>query len=368
MNAAKSDGEPVGNRSSASAAVDDFLILNEEMAALCRAGLPLEGHLRRLGGELPGRAGPLAERIGRRIESGETLASAMEAECASLPAAYRAVITAGVESGQLARGLEAIVDSTTRLAELRQVTVLALVYPLVIAVVTCVLLAGVITLVVPTFGWLDNSYYAPLAPLSEWPLLVPTLALVVPGFLVISMAVWWWRSGRVSGSQGLEALPLAWIPGTKVVRRWSHASTFAEILSLLIDRRVPLAVSLRLAADATADRSLRADAQRLAEDIERGSSATSVIMENPSRRKSGIPVLVRLALQRRSDTAGMARSLRQAAAMYRERAIQAAQWYAEYAPILLVVSIGGTITVGFTLLVIWPYAGMLHELSGWNWK
>ena len=38
----------------------------------------------------------MAERIGRRMAAGESLATAMDAECASLPAAYRAVVVAGV--------------------------------------------------------------------------------------------------------------------------------------------------------------------------------------------------------------------------------------------------------------------------------
>jgi hypothetical protein len=52
--------------------------------------------------------------------------------------------------------------------------------------------------------------------------------------------------------------------------------------------------------------------------------------------------------------------------MYRERAARAAEWYAEYVPILLTVAICGTITVGFTLIVLWPYASMLHDLSRWQ--
>jgi hypothetical protein len=48
--------------------------------------------------------------------------------------------------------------------------------------------------------------------------------------------------------------------------------------------------------------------------------------------------------------------------------LRASEWYAEYVPMLLTVAIGGTLTIGFTLLVIWPYASALYELAGWNWK
>ena len=64
----------------------------------------------------------------------------------------------------------------------------------------------------------------------------------------------------------------------------------------------------------------------------------------------------------------LASSLRQAALLYHERAIRAAEWYAEYLPIVLTVLVGGTITAGFTLFVLWPYASTLHEFSSWNWR
>jgi hypothetical protein len=64
----------------------------------------------------------------------------------------------------------------------------------------------------------------------------------------------------------------------------------------------------------------------------------------------------------------LAGSLEQAATIYRERAIRAAQWYAEYLPVLLTLAVGGTLTAFFALAVFWPYASMLHELSQANWK
>jgi hypothetical protein len=80
------------------------------------------------------------------------------------------------------------------------------------------------------------------------------------------------------------------------------------------------------------------------------------------------PLLVRLALRHSTNRELFTRSLRQAAALYRDRALRAAQWYAGYAPILLTVAIGGTVTMGFTLLVLWPYITTLREISGPDWR
>jgi hypothetical protein len=75
-----------------------------------------------------------------------------------------------------------------------------------------------------------------------------------------------------------------------------------------------------------------------------------------------------VALRQANDRELLIAGLRQAAAMYRDRAVRIAEWYAEYMPILLTVAIGGTLTVGFTLIVLWPYASTLSELAGWNWR
>ena len=367
MNAPTGGNDPVSD-SVPAAALADFIILNEELAALVRARLPLETHLRRVGKELPGKAGQIAEQIGRRMEAGESLVAAMEAECARLPAAYRAAIVAGVQSGQLGRALESLVDSASRIDQLRRITGVALIYPLIIVVVACVLFSFVIGVVVPSFAWLEQPYFGPLLWLAELPFVVPFLALVLPGVVTLSTLFWWWRSGRLGGANSATFALLGRFPGAGGVRRWSEAATFAEILQLLVERGLPLDQALRLAAGATNDARLQAAAEKFAERASQGAVGRPMDAAWHHSSQEGFPMLIRLALHHTGDRALLAGGLRQAAAMYRERAIRAAEWYAEYLPMVLTVAIGGTLTIAFTLLVIWPYASTLHELAGWNWR
>ena len=357
---------PTGGKAAAPA-LADFIALNEEIAALVAARIPLEPQLAQLGRELPGKAGELAQHIGRRLEAGESLAEAMEAECTALPATYRAVITAGAESGQLGAALESLVDSAARTDQLRRITGMALVYPVVLAVVACWLLALVIARVVPEFEWLDQYNSAPIAWLAKWRHTVPLLALVVPSLLTLAAAAWWWRSGRIDGAPAAGVGWRAWLPGSRAILRWSQAATFADMLQLLVERGVPLDRSLHLAAESSDDPALRNAALRLAEQSRLGTAVrppSSIDDEGLAK----FPLLIRLALHHAGDRTLLAGGLRQAAAMYRERAIRAAEWYAEYLPILLTVVIGGAITIGFTLFVVWPYAATLRQLSESNWR
>src|SRR3954466_9501814 len=106
--------------SSAGISIEHLIALNDEIAALARAGMPLERGLMGVGGDLPGRLGRIASAIGRRMESGQTLPEALEAEGPAVPATYRAVVEAGLKSGRLAEALEGLATFARNYVELRK--------------------------------------------------------------------------------------------------------------------------------------------------------------------------------------------------------------------------------------------------------
>jgi hypothetical protein len=139
------------------------------------------------------------------------------------------------------------------------------------------------------------------------------------------------------------------------------------LLLLVIEHGVPLDRSLRLAAESSSDARLRDAALRLAERSRLGGTI-GPSPDGAAANWSDFPLLIRLALHHLDNRALLAGGLRQAAAIYRERAIRAAEWHAEYLPILLTMLIGGGITIAFTLFVLWPYAATLYKLAEWNWR
>jgi general secretion pathway protein F len=306
--------------------------------------------------------------LSARLAAGESLDAAVAAEGQALPAAYRATIVAGLQSGRLGSALEALVDSASRMDELRRVTGLALLYPLLIVVVACLLFALLMTLLVPRFDWFYLRHFGFLDALAQWPRVVWSMAIAVPAVVLLLAAVWWWRSGRAYASSSAGMGLLAWLPWVGRVHHWSQAATFAELLHLLIRQELPLDRALVLAADATDDRRLGAAVHRLAAQVQQGQAAADLLSTGMDAQFYDIPPLVRLALYQSSNRALLTGSLYQAAETYRDRAIRSADWYTEYLPMLLTVVVGGTMTLGFALLVFWPYSSMLRELSRWNWN
>jgi general secretion pathway protein F len=339
----------------------DFILINEEIAAVVKARLPLETYLACMGGDLPGKSGELATRIGRRMEGGESLAAAIDAECRALPSAYRAAIIAGIESGDLGAAIESLVDAASRLDQLRRVTGLALLYPLMVIVVACLLFGLVLAVVIPQFDWLTTTYFGPLTALAHSTWAAKSIAFALPAVVVVFFMIWWWRSSRVASA-------LASLPGIHRVDRLSQAATFAEMLRLLVERGLPLDRALLISADAVTDSKMRSAATQLAARARHGEIIVPSSGELQEAERSGIPLLVRLALNHAADRRLMSAGLDEAATQYRERAIRAAEWYSEYAPILLTLVIGGAVTLAFTLMIIWPYVSLLHDLAKWNWE
>ena len=352
---------PMGGNAAAPA-LTDFIILNEEIAALVRRGCRSRP-LSRIGAELPGK---LASSPTGSVEDWRPVRAfpkrwkSSAARCQPLIGQRFWLVS---KAASWDRAVESLVDTASRMDQLRRITGISLIYPIAILVVTCLLLAMVIIQVIPQFAWLGQSHFGPIAWLSRWPRSVLAFAVVTPCVVIFALSIWWWRSGRVGGMFATRFRLLAWLPGARAVHRWSQAATFSELLLLLVERGVALDHALRLSAEAIDDARLCAAAERVAERIQSGGEVRSSDSIKHFPDVSEFPLLIRLALHHSSNRAPLAGSLRQAAVVYRDRAIRAADWYAEYAPILLTVGIGGTLTICYTIIVLWPYASMLRELA-----
>ena len=131
-----------------------------------------------------------------RLQSGERLNSAIEAECADLPPIYRATMLAGTLSGQPGKSIEMLVDTARRMQQIRRVTGLALLYPLIVFTVTSLLFGLVVTCIVPSFAWLNHLHFGFITVLSDWPLASIILAVTLPVLVASGFIAWWWRSGK----------------------------------------------------------------------------------------------------------------------------------------------------------------------------
>lgn len=336
--------------------LDELVALNDEIIALVRAGVPLERGLVSLGTDLPGRLGTLADSLGRRLESGESLADMLGDSGDGLPRVYRAVVAAGIRSGKLPSALEGISTAASRAAELRRVMIVSLVYPIVVLMVASFLFlftaletAPVVTGVYEMLG-LDRPWW------YEWVLRTTQLGPeVIVGFWFVTVIVggiWLYRSSRASviSDRGYRGLP--------TVARVLHVSRmamFTEVLAMMVEQQVPLDEAIVLAAEASGDRILVKSSGIIAARIRGGDQTRSL--------PDGFPPLLGWLLNSGTQSELLAKSLRQTADSYRRRASNMGNWLTIYLPIILSAGVGGTIAILYVLIVMAPFYNLLYQLS-----
>lgn len=115
--------------------LDDLILLNREIAALVKAGIPLELGLRGLSGSVGTRLGRLSERLSQRLASGQSLPQALSEEGPAVSPVYTAVMEAGLASGRLSEALDSLATSGQVIQETRRRVYLAMLYPLLCCLV-----------------------------------------------------------------------------------------------------------------------------------------------------------------------------------------------------------------------------------------
>jgi general secretion pathway protein F len=345
---------------------DELIALNEEIAALVRAGIPLEIGLKQLGEEMPGRLGSVAAHIGDRLERGERLTDILSSDARAFPPVWRAVVAAGAKSGHLAAALEGMARTGRRVAELRRGVTAALLYPLIVASLAYVMLIITLRYFIPVVRSAhDDLTSMPDQMLDTLDSLGQTAHLWAPWppvLVIIGLLFFWWWSGRAAWRRDKSGLPVAGMatrawPGITSVLRDGRAATFAELLALMNEQRVPMHEAVVLAADASGDRRLREAATVVSERLFRGQTAAFA-----DGLPAPFPPLIGWSLFAGVDSQALTETLRNSARLYRERAARTVRWAVIYLPIVLTAVIGGAAVFAQTLTVFVPLSRLLLHL------
>ena len=339
------------------ASLSDLVALNEEMAALVRAGTPLEQGLAEFGGEMAGQTGEIATRLGQRLQAGETLSKILADRSLGLPRVWTAMVDAGCRAGRLSEVLESLAATGRRIAENRRTIATALVYPVVVTIVAYLVFVFLVLYLSPILAgaYLDltgspQPFVAALAWLGTegrgW-LLVPPIAMCV-----ILLVEWLLTRRGFTTSEGplRRGISKLW-PSIGRAQADARLATFSEILSLLVRERTPLGDAIVLAANATGDRHASAAANALAQHLEHARTPTEHHLQQLS-----FPPFLRFLLLTGQTRPDLGEVLAETAEHYRERSNRTAQQTALVLPILLSAIVGGTVTLAVgaaTILPIW---------------
>lgn len=240
--------------------MSDFLIFNQEMIALLKAGLPVVRSFEIL---LERQKNPVLRRVltdvRQRINSGSSISEAFAEEGDLFPRLYWTSLKAGEKSGEIEAVLRRYLKYQKTVIALTRKVVSTLVYPLILIGLSAVLIAILMTYVIPRFSEFFADFNAELPLLTVVVLRIATFLQHNFLFLVAALgglaflASRWFKTtpGRIWMDAALLRLPV--VGG--IFRRFA-ITQFTRSLGTLLGGGTPLVPALENAAEAIGNRSV----------------------------------------------------------------------------------------------------------------
>jgi type IV pilus assembly protein PilC len=230
----------------------EFLVFNQELATLLKAGMPLVQSLDLLKRRVTSPVfRTVLDDVHEKVRSGTALSDAFGAQGDLFPRVYTASLLAGERSGNLDAVLRRYVEYAKVIATLKRKTVSALVYPAILITLALVLVSIIVVKVVPAFSDFYSSFGADLPLVTRIIVrisdVVRTQFLLIIVLLVIAgvgIALWLRRAGQQARFDHL----ILTLPVLGPIARKFGTTQMARTLATLLGGGLPLVISLDIAA------------------------------------------------------------------------------------------------------------------------
>ncbi|MEX0941846.1 MAG: type II secretion system inner membrane protein GspF [Pseudomonadales bacterium] len=260
-----------------SLSVRELSLVTRQLATLIAAGLPVEESVLAVSRQTENaRTQAMLLAVRSKVMEGYSLANSLAEYPAAFPDLYRATVAAGESAGHLDLVLNRLADYTESRHDSRQRISQALVYPVILFVLTILILAGLLGYVVPDIVKVFSDTGQELPALTKFIIgaseLVKDyglLSLIAIVFIGIAIR----RALRVTSIRLNFDRRLLHIPIVSKLSRGVNTSQFASTLSILSTSGVPLVDAMHIAGQVLTNSWLKA---KVAEATTRVSEGTSL--------------------------------------------------------------------------------------------
>jgi len=342
---------------------DDLTALNDQIAALARAGLPLDQGLDALARDMGcGRLRAVTAALATDLRAGHPLPEALARQEGRVPAYYANLVTAGVRTGRLPDVLATLTAYARSVAATRTIVSEALFYPAVVMVLGVALFATLTVFVLPQFDQIFRDFGLQLPAITEFvlvlgrhplELVVLPAAVLILGPLAARAVLRRSERGRRVWARAVYLVPLV---GSLI--RTARLAAFTELLGLLVEYGVPLPAAVRLAGGASSDPDMAAQAEVVEGRLTEGTGLAEAF-----RGRGLVPDWVAWLAAAGERRGGLGPALRETAAVYRRQVDARAAVLRSVLPPFVVVVTAGTLTVFFVVAVMAPLLKLLEGLS-----
>jgi type IV pilus assembly protein PilC len=261
--------------------VRDFLVFNQELATLLKAGMPLVQSLDILRSRVDHPTfRPVLDEIHDNVRAGSSLSEAFAAHGDLFPPAYGASLLAGEKSGSLDAVLRRYVAYMKVIGGVKRRTLAALVYPAVLIAVALVVVGIIVLKVVPEFAAFYDSFGAELPLVTRVIVRTATFArsqilLLTGAALLLGAAAWSWA--RQAGQRALVDRTILRVPWAgSTVRRFA-TSQMARTLATLLGGGLPLVSAIDIASRSMGNRFLSAEMRAVGQRVREGEAFSAAV-------------------------------------------------------------------------------------------
>ena len=258
-----------------------FLVFNQELATLLKAGMPLVQSLDILRQRV---AHPILKTVlddvYERVKAGSSLSESFEAHGALFSGVYTASLMAGEKSGGLEQVLRRFVAYVKIVSEVRRKTLSALIYPAILVTLAFGVVSYLVLRVVPQFRAFYTNFGADLPWATRLILdgsalirtYLPLLILVIGA--TAGAFAWWVRQPGQKERLHRLLLRLPW--AGSLARRFA-TSQLSRTLATLLGGGIPLVSALEIAGRSIGNRYIAGELVTVAQRVREGDSLAAAM-------------------------------------------------------------------------------------------
>lgn len=333
-----------------------------QLSTLQDAGLPILRSLKILEGQC--KPGVLKNSLGdvvEDIESGQTLSEAFAKHPKAFDRLYCNMIKAGEAGGALEAILQRLADFKEKAQSLKRKIKGAMVYPIVVIFVACVIVGFILYFIIPKFEAIFNDFGVPLPNMTK--MLISASHFLIKYFYIVFLSplfMWLFIKLMYRNKTGAYICDriLLMIPVMGTIAEKSTVARTMRTLGTLVQSGVPILESLSIVRETAGNAVFERAFTRIYESIREGET-----IAQPLREARIVDDIVVNMIDVGEETGDLDSMLNKIADNYDEEVEVAVESLVSLLEPIMIVVLGGI--VGFIVIALFlPLITLITKLSG----
>src|SRR5262245_24909718 len=263
----------------------EFVVFNQELATLLKAGMPLAQSLDILRQRVDNPTfKAVLDGVYSKVQAGTALSDAFGEHGDPFPAVYSASLLAGERSGNLDSVIRRYVAYEKLIGAARRRTISALIYPVILITMMMILIGIIVLRVIPAFSDFYATFDRPLPLLTRVIVgisdaIAGNVLIVGPAIIgLVLLGVFWFRQPTQKAVLDKWLLDIPWAGETA---RKFFTFQIARMISTLLGGGITLVHSLDIAVRSTSNRYMGDSLDEVRRRVQEGQSFAGALRARP---------------------------------------------------------------------------------------